>query len=279
MRDVLSGNFALPRWTLWPRDRIRVVNWNIDRGLRLEEVIQFLQAQRADILILQEVDLNARRTGFRNIAEEIAKRMRMDYAFGYEFQELTQGRRGEPAYHGQATLSIWPIRNSRVIRFRHQSGFWKPKWYLPRTEPFQQRLGGRIALVSEVDVGGRKLAVYNLHLESRADNHLRTVQLSEAVKDAKSYLNICSVIVAGDLNVDLSRSDSSAAVLEREGFHSAVALPAAHTTTPRGILRHRRTIDWVYLAGPVQSISSGVCENVNASDHYPIWFELRLTAS
>jgi endonuclease/exonuclease/phosphatase family metal-dependent hydrolase len=86
------------------------------------------------------------------------------------------------------------------------------------------------------------------------------------------------VLIAGDLNVDLSRSHSSAAVLEREGFHSAIALPARHTTTPRGFLRQRRTIDWVYLGGPVEAISSGVCEDVIASDHYPIGFELKLTA-
>jgi hypothetical protein len=29
---------------------------------------------------------------------------------------------------------------------------------------------------------------------------------------------------------------------------------------------------------PVESISSGVCFEVTASDHYPIWFELKLTA-
>ena len=278
MRDTLSGSFAPPRWTFWPPDRIRVVNWNIDRGLRLEEIIKYLESHRADILILQEVDLYARRTGFRNIAEEIAKRLRMNYAFGYEFQELTQGRRDAPAYHGQATLSCWPIQSSRVIRFSQQSNFWKPKWYLPRMEPFQQRLGGRIALITEIEIGRRRLAVYNLHLESRADNHLRMLQLSETVKDAKEYLDSYSVLLAGDLNLDLSRSYSSAAVLEREGFHSAIALPAAHTTTPRGILRHRRTIDWVYLAGPVESISSGVCDEVTASDHYPIWFELKFTA-
>jgi hypothetical protein len=51
-----------------------------------------------------------------------------------------------------------------------------------------------------------------------------------------------------------------------------------HTTTPRGILRQRRTIDWVYLARPVESISSGVCYEVTVSGHYPIWFELKLTA-
>ena len=254
-----------------------MVNWNINRGLRIEEIISFLEAQRADVLVLQEADLYARRTGFRNIAEEIAKRLRMTYTFGYEFEELTQGRRGAPAYHGQATLSSWPLGNSRVLRFRQQSNFWKPKWFLPRAEPFQPRRGGRIALITEVEVSGRRLMIYNLHLESRADNHLRMMQLSETVDDAKKYLDNYPVVLAGDLNLDLGRSYSSAALLERLGFHSAITLPASCTTTAHGVLRRRRTIDWVYLAGPVESISGGVCEDVNASDHYPIWFELKLT--
>ena len=229
------------------------------------------------MLTLQEVDLNAHRTGFRNIAEELAKRLRMNYAFGCEFQELTQGRRGAPAYHGQATLSCWPLSNARVIRFHHQSNFWKPKWFLPRTEPFQQRLGGRIALVTQVEICGRNLLTYNLHLESRGNINLRIAQLSETVEDAKEYIDRGPVLLAGDLNVDLSRSYSSASALERSGFHSAIALPTPPTTTPRGILRRRRTIDWVYLAGPVASTSAGVCDDVSGSDQYPIWFELKFT--
>ena len=203
----------------------------------------------------------------------------MNYAFGYEFEELAQGRPGAPAYHGQATLSSWALGNSRVVRFRQQSNFWKPKWFLPRTELFQPRRGGRIALVTEVEVSGRRLMIYNLHLESRGDDRLRMMQLSETVEDAKKYLNRDPVIVAGDLNADLSRSHSSAAVLERPGFHSVIAMPGAHTTTAHSIFRHRRTIDWVYLAGPVKSLASGVCEDVNASDHCPIWFDLKLTAA
>jgi len=256
-----------------------VVNWNIDRGLQLEKIIAFLEAQRADILVLQEADLYARRTGFRNIAEEIAKRLRMNYAFGYEFEELAQGRPGAPAYHGQTTLSSWPLGNSRVLRFRQQSNFWKPKWFLPRTEPFQPRRGGRIALITEVEVSGRRLMIYNLHLESRADDRLRMMQLSETVEDARKYLDRDPVVVAGDLNADLSRSHSTAAVLEDLGFHSAITLPAPYTTPAHGFSRHRRTIDWVYLAGPVESRSSGVCKDVNASDHYPIWFELKLVSA
>lgn len=274
MREIVSGKFALPRWTFWVPERIRAVNWNIDRGLRLEEIIQFLEAQKADILILQEVDLNAQRTGFRNIAEEIARRLRMNYVFGFEFQELTQGRPGSPAFHGQATLSCWPVQNSRLIRFRHQSNFWKPKWYLPRTEPFQQRLGGRIALITEIEIAGRPIVTYNLHLESRGEEKLRMAQLFETVDDAKKYVDTQPVLLAGDLNLDLGRFCPSYGGLG--GLHSAVELPARNTTTPRGLFRHRRRIDWVYLGGPVESIGAGVCEDVSASDHYPIWFELKL---
>jgi hypothetical protein len=63
-----------------------------------------------------------------------------------EFEELTQGSRRSPAYQGQATLSPWPIKNARLIRFHQQTTFWQPHWYLPPIEPFQERLGGRIAL-------------------------------------------------------------------------------------------------------------------------------------
>jgi endonuclease/exonuclease/phosphatase family metal-dependent hydrolase len=275
MRDICLGNFAPPRWAYRPPDTIRVVDWNIDRGLRLQEIIEFLDAQRADVLILQEVDLNARRTGYRNIAEEIARQLRMNYVFGCEFQELAQGRQGSPAFHGQATLSSWPLQAPRVIRFLHQSNFWKPKWFLPRTEPFQQRLGGRIALVTEVKLSARRVVTYNVHLESRGDKQLKLLQLSETLDDAKQYPRSQQVVLAGDLNVDPSRSLGAEVALGPAGFHSAIALPSPHTTTARGIFRQGRTIDCAYLAGPIQSKSSRVFSDVNASDHYPLLFEVR----
>src|SRR3989441_13165069 len=126
-----------------PPSSLRIVDWNIDRGLRLPAIIDFLKDMNADVLILQEVDINARRTHRLNIAEEIARKLQMNYAFGRELEELTQGSRASPAYHGQATLSRWPISNPRMIRFRKQSNFWQPRWVLPRIEPFQERLGGR----------------------------------------------------------------------------------------------------------------------------------------
>src|SRR6201989_264700 len=111
----------------------------------------------------------------------------MNNVFGREFQELTQGSRTSPAYHGQATLSRWPLSKSRILRFDQQSNFWRPRWFLPDIEPFQERIGGRMALISEVSVGDRTLVTYNLHLESRGDDTLRYSQLEESFNDARTY--------------------------------------------------------------------------------------------
>jgi endonuclease/exonuclease/phosphatase family metal-dependent hydrolase len=276
MNEVLAGNFAGCGWQFWRPRTIRVVNWNIDRGLRLQEITEFLASQQADLLTLQEVDLNARRTHFRNIAEELARKLQMNFVFGREFEELTQGSRTSPAYHGQATLSRWRLKNARVIRFRHQSGFWRPRWFLPRAEPFQERLGGRIALVTEVDVLGRAFTVYNLHLESRGDNNLRFSQLKQAVDDADRCVPRVPTVLAGDLNFDISDGDA-AMLIRRSGFRNVLGQTRVYTRPGRGLFGIPRSIDWALVSGPLEGTLGQVHATVNASDHYPISFTLRFS--
>ena len=62
--------------------------------------------------LLQECDYN-RRTGNGEVAMELARQLEMHCPFGIEFQELAQGSRASPAFHGQATLSRWPLAWSR----------------------------------------------------------------------------------------------------------------------------------------------------------------------
>jgi hypothetical protein len=144
-QEIERGGFARALSALWPPGSIGVVNWNINRGLKLGGIIDFLSGTGADLILLQECDVNARRTHRLNIAQEIARRLQMNYVFGREFQELTQGSSDSPAYHGQATLSRWPLSNARIIRFKKQSNFWRPRWFLPDIEPLQERIGGRMA--------------------------------------------------------------------------------------------------------------------------------------
>jgi endonuclease/exonuclease/phosphatase family metal-dependent hydrolase len=276
MKDILADNFATRRLQLWPSPTMRIVNWNIDRGLRLREIIDFLESQNADLLVLQEVDLNARRTKRVNVAEQIARQLGMNYVFGREFEELTQGPPTSPAYHGQATLSRWPLANPRVIRFHCQSNFWRPRWFLPRTEPFQERLGGRIALVTRIEGAGRGLTVYNMHLESRGNDDLRLAQLDEVLQDAAKFAPRAPTLLAGDLNFDASVAFRTGATAEPY-FRSALGLSSPHTTTPRGLFRRRHSVDWAFVSGPVGVSRGRVHDDINASDHYPISFTLRFS--
>src|ERR1700720_1375557 len=251
MQEIEAGNFSPPRFVLISPDSIRVVNWNINRGLRLQKVIEFLASAKADVFLLQESDLNARRTHHLNVAKEVAQKLQMNYAFGREFQELTQGSRSSPAYHGQATLSRWPLSNSRIIRFRKQSHFWRPHWFLPEIEPFQERLGGRLALVSEANIAGKTIVTYNLHLESKGDDQLRCFQLEEVLDDATRFNSNTPILLAGDFNLDVSDGPAAAAIGRAE-FQDAFANQHV-PTTPGSFLEHGRNIDWVFTRGPIRA--------------------------
>src|ERR1700685_1819025 len=113
VQEIETGNFASRGWLLGPPSSIRVVSWNINRGLRLPSIIEFLTEAKADIFMLQEVDINARRTQCLNVAQEIARKLRLNYVFGREFIELTQGSKASAAYHRQATLSRWTVSTPR----------------------------------------------------------------------------------------------------------------------------------------------------------------------
>ena len=272
--EILTGNFASARLLIRPPSSLRVVDWNIDRGLQLPGIIDFLASANADIVILQEVDLNARRTHRLNIAEEIARKLRMNYVFGREFQELVQGTEASPAYHGQATLAKWPILNSRLIRFSRQSHFWQPRWFLPRIEPFQERLGGRIALIAEINVAGNKLLTYNLHLESRSNNDLRLSQVEEVLSDVARQDYLCPIAIAGDFNLDASKDAAVASAFAKAGFQDAIAAPRIATTPAHHLFESRRKIDFAFVRGPIRAASGRVHDLVTASDHYPISFTL-----
>ena len=200
----------------------------------------------------------------------------MNYVFGREFQELAQGSRSSPAYHGQATLSPWPLSNPRILRFRRQSNFWRSRWFLPEIEPLQERIGGRIALISEVSIGGRILVTYNLHLESRGDDALRCSQLNETLNDSLRYKATIPIVLAGDLNLDISRS-VAANSLTKAQFLSTASTEPVRTTPSRSLFDRGRPIDWIFARGSIRAARLRIHNSVSASDHYPLSVRLAFT--
>jgi endonuclease/exonuclease/phosphatase family metal-dependent hydrolase len=247
----------------------RILNWNIDRGQHFKGIVAALRETRPDLCIFQEVDLGARRTHGEDVAQELAKTFGLNYTFAPEFQELGQSTAEGPAYHGQAILSRWPIRASRILRFTHQSGFWKPRPLLISSLPMlQRRVGGRIALVNELDRNGTMLVVYNLHLESRTTEHGRLLQLEEVLADTQRYPTGTPVIIAGDLNT-MHRHSPLIARMRQAGYSSCFGEQRVRTHIMIGAL------DWIFVRGPISCDGAEVHHDFHASDHFPISAELR----
>ena len=59
---------------------------------------------------------------------------------------------------------------------------------LPRIEPFQERIGGRLALVGDANIAGKAVVTYNLHLKSKGDDRLRCSHLDEALDGVRQYV-------------------------------------------------------------------------------------------
>jgi endonuclease/exonuclease/phosphatase family metal-dependent hydrolase len=266
LQTLLTGNYAPSAGF---HARASILNWNIDRGKHLDDIKQQIRQLKPDLCIFQEVDLGARRTHGEDVAKELAEAFAMNYVFAPEFQELGQGTAQEPAYHGQALLTTLPVRSSRMIRFQHQSGFWKPRRLLASSVPLlQRREGGRVALAAELDNGGKPLVVYNLHLESKGTGQLRLEQLEEVLDDAQRYPKETPIIIAGDFN-SFTNHSSLIPRLGQAGFRSAFGDQRVRTHVLVGAL------DWVFVRGSIEC-EHGQVLRVPGSDHFPIHVDVRL---
>ena len=247
---------------------LRVVSWNIDRGAQLDLIASELEKAPPDLCLLQEVDWNDTRSGNRDVGAELARRLQLNLSYGIEFEELSQ-EHGQRAFIGQATLTRLPILKSRVLRFERQSGFWKPRSWLPSSLPLmQRRLGDRIALVTELQFAGRRLVVYNAHLESRSAGPIQAKQLDEILADLKRYPAGTAAILGGDLNTKYFPS-IFLHKLEAAGFKSATGERIERTHVIA------MALDWIFARGPVKIEEGSVRKAFKGSDHYPVYAELR----
>ena len=270
MDEVTSGRFATGQ-VPWSRDYIKVITWNIERGLQFSGIVEFLRTAEADLILLQEVDLNARRTQRLDVANDLARTLRLNYVFGKQFCELAQGSHASPAYQGLATLSPWALTEARVFFFEHQTEFWKPRWYTPNLQLLQRRLGGRIALICDVAIGANRLLTYNLHLESRGSNALRLAQLNETIADAGRNAQSL-VILGGDFNLESGNSKATS-LIHAVGLRDGVQIFGLPTTVARRF-RRPKSIDRIYVSG-VARAEGQVHTCIEASDHHPVSAVLR----
>jgi len=274
MDEIQAGLYVIGSDSREQPKFLRVVSWNINRGLQLNSVIDFLADSSADLILLQETDINARRTQCGNIPCEIAQALQMNYVFGREFEELAQGEVSSPAYHGQAILSPLPLSRPRILKFRCQSAFWSPRWFIPPLQLFQRRVGARMTMICEIRIQGRTVVVYNAHLESRGSDELRCNQLFEMLTEIRRTSPEMAVLVAGDLNLDIARGPVASIIAETRLDSPLTHLGGRPTTRSR----HRKgtAIDWILTGKGLIASNPQIHDAIGASDHYPISVQIQL---
>jgi endonuclease/exonuclease/phosphatase family metal-dependent hydrolase len=186
---------------------LRVVQWNIEKGKRLDAIAHRLHSNEilkwADIIILNEADQGMNRSQNRHVARELAESLEMNAVFAPAHIELTKGTEedltleGEnrESLQGNAVLSRYPVLEARVIP-------------LPMTfEPYEfteKRFGGRNCLWVRIPLGRRFLWVGSVHLELRNTPACRARQMRYILErlpgnGRESYL------LGGDLNTNTFR--------------------------------------------------------------------------
>lgn len=177
-------------------EQLGVLMFNMERGVHLEEIREFLRdcpdIQPFDVILANELDDGCARSGNKNTARELAKAFGLNYAWGLEFIELVNDE-NEKGFHGNAVFSRWPIRRAGVIRLPEQYN-----WYFDR----QRRIGGRLAVFAELDVGGKPLGVVSIHLENRTHGEGREAQMRTILEAVQRELPDMPVILGGDLNTN-----------------------------------------------------------------------------
>ena len=120
MRDIAQFSEAdiVDTWASEPPAcaEVHAMVFNMERGVHIDEAIEFLKdnpsLQPFDLILANELDFGAARSGEKNTAEEVAKALGLSYVFGLEFIELKDAALG---FHGNAVFSRWPIKWATVI--------------------------------------------------------------------------------------------------------------------------------------------------------------------
>jgi endonuclease/exonuclease/phosphatase family metal-dependent hydrolase len=231
-------------------ETIRIVTYNVHGPLPqdIEAVYSVLnedeQLQDAHIWALQEV----RTDTTRNFTRYMAERLGMHYAHA-----IARPRGG--GWEGLAFLSRFPIAEAQRLELPHlDTG---------------ERL--RIGLFVTILVGNKAIRLCNVHLPIRMDHDKRAEQL-RLILDCLDRHQLSAQVILGDFNTitgGLRRLYHQ--ILEKRGFRTPFE---GHAKTYQKYFFLRFKLDWIYLRG-LESHNQGIEQKVKASDHRPVWVDLR----
>lgn len=267
---------------------VRATAWNIERGIKLDEIIRVLREQevlsRSDVLLLTELDYGMARSGNRHVAREIAEGLGMAYAFAPCYVNLSKGSglesgaEGEnaEALHGNAVLSRWPVRRAWSIALPNGKDKMRGR---------EKRLGSQRAVVCEVEHPSGVFRAVSLHLDAHSSQRHRERQMRVVLDFVERLGTPLPVLIGGDWNT--STYNSRRAVYAIGGFFRRVLMGVGHVIEnhylkperwfERGLFRELERRGYAYTplnepgAGTLHYDVKDLAANTNMGEWVPRW--------
>jgi endonuclease/exonuclease/phosphatase family metal-dependent hydrolase len=237
---------------------IKIISYNIRwrGGEDLRRLIELFKRDaiigRADIIGLQEVDRNRKRTGNVNTARQMAEELGMYYAWTAPPPPPSKDMKPQEEETGVAILSVYPLTDVQRI-------------VLPNEGPGRRR---RVGLGATIKIGERDVRVYSVHAELRISNEHRLEQFKAVIDDAQTHhAKIERVVVLGDFNTITAKDVGETSELFASAkFHT----PFTNNLSTWKTFILELKLDWLWLRG-LQATAFGIDKKVGLSDHWPLW--------
>lgn len=207
---------------------VSVAAWNIERGSYLDAIIEKLKEHKdlkdKDLYLLTELDYGMARSGNRFVAQELAKKLRLNYAFAPVYIALQKGSGVESqslgentnSIHGLAMFSRFPIRNAQAVSLPNG----KDKMFGK-----EKRLGYLRALIGEIEHPAGTFRAVTLHLDSHCSRKHRHRQM-KIVLDYLEDLPKMPTVIGGDWNTTTYNSQNATRAIL--GFWRRVMMGPKH---------------------------------------------------
>ncbi len=232
---------------------LKILSYNIHHAnppskanvIDLNAIAAVIKNSNADIVGLQEVDINVSRSEHTDQAKKLAELTGMKYYFFSKGIDLEKGE------YGTAILSKYPIENTE-----HH--------YLPMPVKSEMRSLG----IAKIKLPSKKIIYFaNTHLDLKNENRIAQTQF--IVDHFKNTKNL--VILVGDLNAQ----PDSQPIKTLEGLFKRSSIPNGFTIPE---VNPNREIDFIMVnkRSNVQFGNHTVIDEPYASDHRPLYVEISL---
>lgn len=181
---------------------VKALAWNIERGSRFEGIVDALKnhdgLRDKDVLLLTELDYGMARSGNRFVACDLARELKLNYAFAPVYIALQKGSGVESeiegentrSLHGLAMFSKYPLKNVHAVPLPNGKDKMSGK---------EKRLGHLRALIADIGHPAGEFRAVTLHLDAHCSRAHRHRQM-KIVLDHLDTLPPLPTLVGGDWN-------------------------------------------------------------------------------